>query len=178
LNPELFHPGTIVNPYVAFDRPEMPLDPLNLTLAADQAELLPNQILPFVDRLSMAHSIEVRCPFLDHHLVDFVNRLPGDYKIRGGVTKYVLREALSGLLPDDVLNRAKEGFVQPIYTWMQHELRAWILDLLAALPAEMFKPAALLKVSDAWRKGDQTLNAKIWNLACFSIWWNSYDHNV
>ena len=101
-------------------------DPLNTTLEVDQRELLPNQVLPFIDRLSMAHSIEVRSPYLDYRLIEFANRLPGDFKIHQGINKYVHKLAMRGLVPEDLLTRPKEGFVQPIYSWMDTCLKSWV----------------------------------------------------
>src|ERR1051325_373098 len=88
-------------------------DPLNRALFLDLETLLPDQVLAFVDRLSMAHSVEVRPPFLDHRLVDFVARLPGRLKIRGRRVKSILKEAVKDLLPGDLLERPKEGFIMP-----------------------------------------------------------------
>lgn len=146
------------------------VDALNRVLEVDQRDFLPNQILPFVDRLSMAHSIEVRCPYLDHRIVALANSLPGNMKIKNGITKYIHKKSLVGLLPNDLLNRPKEGFVQPIYSWMHGPLRAWTLEALQALPGHWFKPVALEKLTSGFMAGDTKLNAKIWNLVCFSFW--------
>jgi asparagine synthase (glutamine-hydrolysing) len=147
-------------------------DALNSSLETDQRDLLPNQILPFVDRLSMAHSVEVRCPYLDHRLVAFANGLPGHLKIKNGITKYIHKKALEGLLPQDLLNRPKEGFVQPIYTWMHDSLHKWTLEWLHALPQHWFDGKLLGKLISEFQSGDTNLNAKIWNLVCFSIWFH------
>lgn len=153
-------------------------DALNRVLEVDQAELLQNQILPFVDRLSMAHSIEVRCPFLDHRLVEYVNRLPGSLKIGGEagapVNKRVLKAAVADLLPPELISRPKEGFVQPIYTWMHGALKDWTLGCLDALPEGMFNPAPLAALRERFSQGDAALNARVWNLACLGLWWREY----
>ncbi len=145
-------------------------DALNRALELDQLDLLPNQILPFVDRLSMAHSIEVRCPYLDHRIVALANSLPGGMKIKDGVTKYIHKKALQGLLPDDLLNRPKEGFVQPVYSWMHAALKSWTLDLLQSLPRDLFQDAALKRIISEFVNGNEKMNAKVWNLACFALW--------
>lgn len=153
-------------------------DALNRVLEIDQAELLQNQILPFVDRLSMAHSIEVRCPFLDHRLVEYVNRLPGQLKIGGKagspVNKRVLKLAVADLLPPELISRPKEGFVQPIYTWMHGALKDWTLGCLDDLPGGMFNPAPLAQLKERFVGGDASLNARVWNLACLGLWWREY----
>lgn len=147
-------------------------DALNRVLEVDQRDLLPNQILPFVDRLSMAHSIEVRCPYLDHRIVALANSLPGNLKIKDGVTKYIHKKSLEGLLPDDLLLRPKEGFVQPIYSWMHGVLRSWIVEALRSLPGRWIRAAALERLIAGFMAGDTKLNARIWNLVCFSLWYN------
>jgi asparagine synthase (glutamine-hydrolysing) len=158
------------NPYSSIEPLLTGSDALNRVLETDQRELLANQVLPFVDRLSMAHSIEVRCPFLDHRMVEYVNRLPGAYKIRGSETKRILRKALAGLLPPELIERPKEGFVQPVYTWMRGPLKAVVAEALAGLPDSMFRRDEVARLLEGFMAGDQSLNAKIWCLTCFSAW--------
>src|ERR1051325_4539582 len=98
-------------------------DPLNRALFLDLETLLPDQVLAFVDRLSMAHSVEVRPPFLDHRLVEYVATLPGSMKIKNGRNKHILKEAVADLLPGDLLDRPKEGFVLPVNDWIMTSLR-------------------------------------------------------
>ena len=80
---------------------------------------LQDDILTKVDRASMAHSLEVRAPFLDIDLVDFVRRLPVDWKIRGGRTKALLKSALAPILPASILHRSKKGFGVPVGKWFR-----------------------------------------------------------
>lgn len=145
-------------------------DPLNFSLELDQKELLTNQILPFVDRLSMAHSLEIRCPFLDYELVDFVNSLPGEFKINNTTTKYILKQAVKNLLSKDLINRPKEGFVQPIYSWMHGVLKDWVIDQLQTLHEDIFNNQYLNKIINNFYDGDTRFNARIWSLVCYSIW--------
>lgn len=158
------------NPYASIEAALTARDALNRSLETDQTELLPNQVLPFVDRLSMAHSIEVRCPFLDHRLTEFVNHLPGTFKIQGHAAKRILRKALKGLLPEELLNRPKEGFVQPVYTWMRGPLKPFAAQALADLPATLIRPEAARELGRRFQDGDQSVNAKVWSLVCFSVW--------
>ena len=92
-------------------------DPLNRCLFVDFETLLPDQVLPFVDRLSMAHSVEVRPPFLDHRIIEFAATMPGRLKIREGRIKHILKQAVAPLLPADLIDRPKEGFLMPINNW-------------------------------------------------------------
>src|SRR2546428_10042030 len=82
------------------------------------AELL----LMRVDKITMASSVEARVPFLDHALVEFTMRLPTDLKIRGGRTKYLLKKAMTGLLPEEIIHRPKQGFGAPVKEWLRGEL--------------------------------------------------------
>jgi asparagine synthase (glutamine-hydrolysing) len=92
-----------------------------------QRYYLPDDILVKVDRASMMHSLEVRCPFLDPLLVAYANALPSSLKLRGGKTKWLLKELLGGpppLLPREIVHRKKKGFGIPVAKWLRHELKA------------------------------------------------------
>ncbi len=80
---------------------------------------LQDDILVKTDRASMMHGLEARCPFLDIDVVDFVRRIPSSYKLRRGVTKYILKEAVRGLIPDRVIDRPKKGFGIPLGNWFK-----------------------------------------------------------
>ncbi len=152
-------------------------DPLNRILECDLKALLPDQVLAFVDRLSMAHSIEVRPPFLDYRLVEFSAKLPGNIKIKGMRVKHILKEAVKGILPDDLIDRPKEGFVLPVNQWILSKLDKFIMDTLS--PDKLKKHNffdlnivnSLLK-SHFNRQADHS--AKLWNLVCFQVWFETY----
>ena len=103
---------------------------LSRFLCMDQLCYLPDDILAKVDRMSMAHALEVRPPFLDHRIVEFAARLPEDLKIRGGRLKFVLRELMKDRLPRAVVRRPKEGFDIPTHHWFRTILRPLLLDTL------------------------------------------------
>jgi len=94
-------------------------DPLERTIAFYIRLYLQEDILVKVDRASMLHSLEVRAPFLDIELVDFMRRLPSDMKLRGGTSKWILRQCAQSLLPQEVLTRSKQGFAVPIGRWFR-----------------------------------------------------------
>ena len=99
-------------------------DPIERTVAFYIRLYLQDDILVKVDRASMLHSLEVRAPFLDCELVDFMRRLPARMKLRGGVSKYILRRAAEPLLPQEVLTRSKQGFAVPVGQWFaDHSIR-------------------------------------------------------
>ncbi len=110
--------------------PEDGVGYLNRFLWLDQLYYLPDDILYKCDRMSMAHSLEVRPPFLDHRIVEFAASLPETLKIRGGRLKFVLRELMKKRLPAAVLSRPKEGFDIPVHHWLRTTLRPLLLDTL------------------------------------------------
>ena len=94
-------------------------DPIDRSLEYFTQLYLQNDILTKVDRASMMVSLESRAPFLDNDLVEFCRRLPNRFKYRRGTTKYLLKKALQGMLPDHILYRKKKGFGIPLQTWMK-----------------------------------------------------------
>jgi asparagine synthase (glutamine-hydrolysing) len=109
---------------------------LNRYLWLDQCYYLPDNILYKCDRMSMAHSLEVRPPFLDHRIVEFAARLPENLKIRNSTLKVVLRHLMSDKLPPGVLTRKKEGFDIPAHDWLRGVLRPLLLDTLTQTAVE------------------------------------------
>jgi asparagine synthase (glutamine-hydrolysing) len=107
-------------------------DPLAGMLSADVATVLPDDFLVKVDRASMAAGLEVRPPLLDHELLELAARIPSRYKVRGGRTKWIFKEAYRGRLPDEVMDRPKQGFEIPVDDWLRGPLRpmfeATVLD--------------------------------------------------
>jgi asparagine synthase (glutamine-hydrolysing) len=120
---------------------------------------LQDDILTKVDRASMMHSLEVRAPFLDLELVDFVRRIPWRYKLQGKTTKYLLKKALEPLLPKDILYRSKKGFGVPIGSWF----RAGTLTVPDDCTAGMSSSFVAEKLA-AHRRGKSDQRAFLWNL--------------
>jgi asparagine synthase (glutamine-hydrolysing) len=152
-------------------------DPLNRALCLDQETLLPDQVLPFVDRLSMAHSVEVRPPFLDHRLVQFVTALPGSVKIKAGRVKHILKEAVKDLLPAELLARPKEGFIMPINEWLIGSLKDYVLATLAPQRLArhgLFRPDAIRFMVEAHYSGVANHGNQMWNLLMLQLWWERY----
>ena len=109
---------------------------LNAYLWFDQKYYLADDILVKSDRISMAHSLEVRPPFLDHRIVEFANRLPGPLKINGSRQKLVLQHLMKGKLPQSVLQRPKVGFDIPAHDWLRGPLRSLLIETLRSGTAE------------------------------------------
>jgi asparagine synthase (glutamine-hydrolysing) len=106
-------------------------DDLNRMLAVDMATQLPDDLLLLTDRMSMAVSLECRVPLLDHELVELAARIPERMKVRGGNLKHVMKLALKGILPPQVLARKKRGFGAPMGAWLKRELAPLLRDLLS-----------------------------------------------
>jgi asparagine synthase (glutamine-hydrolysing) len=152
-------------------------DPLNRALNCDFQTLLPDQVLAFVDRLSMSHSVEVRPPFLDHRLMEFAAGLPGSMKIKNGRNKHILKEAVKDLIPTDIVDRPKEGFLMPIDHWLLDEMKNFVQELLApdrlALHG-LFRPEVVKKLICEHYAKSTNHGPRIWNLIMFQRWWECY----
>ncbi len=139
--------------------------------------LLPDQVLAFVDRLSMAHSVEVRPPFLDHRLVELVAGLPGSLKIKGGRVKHILKEAVADLLPAELLARPKEGFIMPVNEWLIGSLKDYVQATLAPERLArhgLFRPEAIRQLLASHYAGGADHGNRIWNLLMLQLWWERY----
>lgn len=152
-------------------------DPLNRMLEFEWRHQLPDQVLAFVDFLSMAHSVEVRSPFLDYRLVELITGVPGEAKLVGGRVKHLLKEALKPLLPAWVLERPKEGFVLPIFDWMTAQLGGELEALLTPQRLALhgfFNYGTVQQMQAAYAGGHRALAGPLWNLAMFQVWWERY----
>ncbi len=144
----------------------------------DQRYYLPDNILAKVDRMSMAHSLEVRPPFLDPRIVDFAACLPQNFKLRGTTSKYVLRELMRGKLPPAVLSRPKIGFDIPIHDWFRGVLRPLLLDTLsheAVSASGLFRWPAVQHLLNEHLERRANLGYHLWGLMVLLIWmkrWN------
>ena len=97
----------------------------------DFATQLPDDLLLLTDKMSMAVSLECRVPLLDQRLVELAARIPGKLKLRGGELKYLMKRALAGVLPEEILHREKRGFGAPMGAWLRAELAPMLHDLLS-----------------------------------------------
>jgi asparagine synthase (glutamine-hydrolysing) len=104
---------------------------LNRYLLLDQKYYLQSDILPKLDRMSMAHALEVRPPYLDHRIVEFAASLPQKYKVRGLTLKYLLRELMRGKLPERIIRRKKMGLDIPAHRWFRGPLAPLLHDMLS-----------------------------------------------
>ena len=154
-------------------------DPLNRMLEAEFHGIFPDQVLAFVDRLSMAHSLEVRSAFLDTDVVEYVASLPGALKIHDGETKHVLKEAARRYFPEEMVRRPKEGFLMPVANWVRGDLQPWVRETLSADRLGMhglFDAARVDALIDAvYRPGADYRDVnKVLSLAIFQEWYELY----
>ena len=145
-------------------------DPLKLIQYLDIKTYLVGDILTKVDRASMAHSLEVREPLLDHPMAEWVSGLPSDIKLRGSEGKYILKKAFEPLLPNDVLYRPKMGFGVPLANWFRGPLKDRLRkDLLEGGLAEtgLFNQKYLARLVDEHQSGLRDHSAPLWSLLMF-----------
>ena len=153
-----------------------PQDRLTQMLYLDTRVYLPGHNLNYTDKMSMAASVEVRVPFLDNDLVDFAFSLPGAMKVRGLHGKYILKRALEGIVPREIITRAKTGFAAPIRGWLRHDLREMVADTLSPnriARRGLFDPKSVnaLLAEQNGARSDRSYN--IWALLHLELWMQS-----
>jgi asparagine synthase (glutamine-hydrolysing) len=134
---------------------------------------LSEDILTKVDRASMLSSLETRAPLLDHELIELAARMPSSFKLNGGETKYILKKAMEGILPDDILYRRKMGFGVPLIHWFKKDLTEYARDLLLSKQARergLFNAKHVETVLNTHQKKGRDLSARIWALLFFEQW--------
>lgn len=158
-------------------------DPIVSFMARDLETNLPGDSLVKVDRMSMACSLEVRSPLLDHKLVEFAATLPPEMKLKGRNTKVILKEAVADLLPEEVLHRGKAGFAIPFDQWIATpNWSEMVLDCLSEESVRrrgFFQPAGVLEIRDAVLRAqgpgalgisEHQLWHRFWLLLCLELW--------
>ncbi len=138
----------------------------------DVKNYLPLDILTKVDRMSMAHSIETRVPMLDHKLVEFAATIPPEMNLHGGTTKYVLKQAMRGILPDAIIDRPKQGFAVPLGFWFRGKLGAYVRDLLLGDRSKRrgFFNTRYIENLVTRHENGQNLDMQLWTLISFELW--------
>ena len=151
-------------------------DLLDRTLHADHVTYLSGDLLPKTDRMTMAHSVEARSPFLDVEWVEWTARLPVHLKVRRLSGKWLLKAAFGKLLPPAVSARGKQGFGVPVGHWLKSELRDWARERLVNNQSlsEWFRPAAIQRLLDEHDTGRINHGKKLWALLIFAVWLAKY----
>lgn len=180
---ELLHPGfleemgeTSTYDFIRHDIEKTdPHDPLAPYSSLDLHRYLPDDILTKVDRMSMAHSLELRAPLMDYRVVEYAATLPCRLKIRDGITKFVLKEAFRSELPDQILQQRKRGFSPPIQNWLKNELRPHLEEALHDREIEqagIFCQSEMKAMAEEHFTGRRGRRSLLWRYLFFVRWWH------
>jgi len=134
---------------------------------------LPEDILVKVDRMSMAHSLEVRAPILDHKLMEYVGSLPSNLKLKGKESKYIFKKMLEDRLPQNILYRKKQGFSIPLASWLRNEMRDFAEETLFSPNNGLnfyFNPEYIKGIWMKHLSGRQDYSYPMWGLIMFELW--------
>ena len=144
----------------------------------DTKTYLAGDILTKVDRMSMATSLEMRCPILDHVFVEWAAGLPAKYKVRDGTRKFLFKKLAERLgIPAEILNRRKQGFALPLVHWMRHELKDGMLQMLQeprTLQRGYFRADSVRVVLDEHLRGRRDHSGALWMMLVFELWHRNF----
>jgi asparagine synthase (glutamine-hydrolysing) len=147
---------------------------INSIMYADLGNYMLNDLLVKVDIASMANSLEVRSPFLDHEFAQFAASIPTSFKIRNGETKYILKKAFSENLPERIIKRQKMGFAIPVDRWFRGKLMAYAKEIFAdegySCLEEYFNRSFVLHLMEAHENGKAQYGSKLWLVLMFVLW--------
>jgi len=149
------------------------LDIVDACLLTDTMTYLPDDLLVKVDITSMANSLEARSPFLDHHLMEWAAQLPPTLKFCGKTGKYILRQALSGLVPQENMQRPKMGFSVPVGQWFRQDLKPLLFDTILsqrALSRQYFNPVEVRRLVEQHLHGQGDHSSRLWSLLMLELW--------
>lgn len=152
-------------------------DPLVPYSRFDLNWYLPDDILTKVDRMSMAHSLEVRAPFLDYRVVELAASMPADWKIRGTESKWILKKSFAAKLPPSVLKQRKRGFSIPLAEWFRGELRPALDDVLhdqALADSGILNMKEVAGLIDEHISGARNRKSQLWRILFFARWWRAH----
>lgn len=154
------------------------LDDVQQLFWIDSLVILPDQFLEKVDKSTMANGVEVRVPFLDNDLTEFALGLPSGLKVAGGEKKYLLKKALRGIVPDEVLDAPKKGFGVPYFNWIKGPLKKFMLDAFnspAIRQRELLDYRILDRRIDEHCNGSDDWGFQLWKIMNFCLWVEMYD---
>jgi asparagine synthase (glutamine-hydrolysing) len=146
---------------------------VDVMLEVDVSTYLVDDLIAKIDIATMAHALEARSPFLDHQLMELAASIPADLKVRGGEKKWILRQAMRGWLPDEILDRPKQGFSVPLSSWLRGDLRDWSREILLdreTVDRGYFDPVAVRRLLDGHDTGTEKDAQRIWALLMHELW--------
>jgi asparagine synthase (glutamine-hydrolysing) len=153
------------------------LDPLSQMLYIDTRTSLPDDLLMVADKTSMASSLEVRVPFLDYRLVEFIESLPPQLKLRGLTGKYLHKKSMMKWLPREVVYRKKKGFAHPVAHWLKTSMKPLIEDCLLSRQSAVgryFDPGYLGQMVRSHQEGREQYMRHIYLLVSFELWHRTF----
>ncbi|MBD8068579.1 asparagine synthase (glutamine-hydrolyzing) [Bacillus sp. PS06] len=154
-------------------------EPVNRMQYIDIHTWLRGDILLKADKMTMAHSLELRVPFLDKAVFDVASKIAPELKTANNTTKYILRKAVEGIVPDHVLDRKKLGFPVPIRHWLKNEMHDWAVNIInQSDTSHLFNKNVILNLLDEHCKGKFDHSRKIWTVLIFMIWHQVYIEKV
>jgi asparagine synthase (glutamine-hydrolysing) len=130
-------------------------------------------VLEYADKMSMAHGLELRAPFVDHLLVDYVASMPAQFKLKNGVSKWALRQAFSNELPSELLRRPKRGLNPPLGAWLAGPLKGAVQELLnpnVVASRGLLRPEGVARLLDEQKRGRRDRSLHIWSLLVLELW--------
>lgn len=167
-----------LNPFRAYLKQAAKYEPLSQLLYLDTKTYLPGDILTKVDRMSMATSLEARVPILDHHFVEWAVGLPAHWKMRGLSQKYIFKKLAARVgVPEEVLNRPKQGFALPLVHWIRNELKRDFAQILLeprTIQRGYFDRQALSILLEEHFSGRRDHSAKLWRLLALELWHRNF----
>ncbi len=167
--PDLVTPSYGKDPLLSATALSPDYNTVETMLRNDFITYLPDDILVKVDRMSMYHALEVRCPFLDHRVVEIAHRMPLKFKIMGFNSKAIIRRIAETQLPSQICKRSKQGFMLPLDIWFRRELKSFIHDILNDRNALWSKTQASELLKEHIR-GQRDHALKLWSLAVLGLW--------
>ncbi len=154
---------------------------LNRALYCDLMTYLPEDILAVTDRMSMQHGLEVRVPFIDHKFLEYCVTIPDSIRMKNFKKKYLLKKMVRPLLPPEVLDHRKQGFVGPMTQWLKHDLKSYVTETLTKKNLQrhdLFNYETVSKALDEHFSGREIHDTFIWSLLVFEKWYDMYIEGI
>ncbi len=155
-------------------------DSLSRALYCDLKTYVPDDILSVTDRMSMYHSLEVRVPFVDHKLLEFCATIPPELKMKWFKKKYLLKKAVKPILPREVINHRKQGFVGPMAQWLKKDLRTYVFETLSEKNLkkhDLLNDTTIKRILNEHFSGKEIHDTLIWSILVFQKWYDMYIEN-
>ncbi|HEY6902634.1 MAG TPA: asparagine synthase C-terminal domain-containing protein, partial [Puia sp.] len=150
---------------------------VNRLLAIDYKTFLVDNNLVKMDRATMSVSLEGREPMLDHRLIEFLSRLPSNFKIRDGVNKWLLKQVVHKYIPKELMERPKRPFIAPLMVWFREDLKEqlrYYLSEKCLLATGVFVPGPIIALRDEYLAGKKVNYQKLWQVLMFQLWYDRW----